>query len=217
MAAIDTDIGIVTPAFQPGRRKATLALSGTAIGLGVAIASFLWHGGDGNAARYAAQMVFRAASIAFLVYYLAVPLARLVRTPATLALARQRTGLALAFVCIYAVFLGCTLAPDYMSHARVPLATLTFCAFSGLVLAVVLAGEYAGRAAPGWRSAWRAMETLGVAYFWLVFAVDDLNHIAGPHRVDHYYDVSLLAFTLAVLVRFADSFVQRYRLMPELH
>jgi hypothetical protein len=160
-------------------------------------------------------MVFRASSIAFLIYYLARPVARLVPSRYTLALARERVGLAFAFVCMYAVFLGCTLTPNYLSGAHVALPTLAFCVFSGLILAVVLAGEYAGRADPAWRSAWRAMESIGVAYFWLVFAIDDLNHISGPHRTDHFHGVSLTILVLALLVRFADSFVQRYRLMPQ--
>ncbi len=130
-------------------------------------------------------------------------------------LARERTGLALAFVGMIAVFFCCALAPDYMNGGHVPLASLAFSILSGIVLAVVLGGEYAGRADPSWRSAWRAMETLGVAYFWVVYAVDDLTHISGPHRVDHYYDTSLTVLVLALLVRFADSFVQRYRLLPQ--
>ena len=217
MAAIDTDVPVFAPARQGGQRRTTLALSGAAIGLGVAVVSFLWHGGDGNAARFAAQMVFRASSVAFLVYYLAMPLARLVPTRATLTLGRRRNGLALAFVGMYVVFLGCTLTPDAMSGAHVPLATLFFCAFSGLILAVVVAGAYAGRADAAWRSAWRAMETLGIGYFWLVFAIDALDHVVGPHRAgSDYYGISLLVFAMAILVRFADSFAQRYRLLPDL-
>lgn len=216
MATIDSDVRIFSPAWPSSRRKASLALAGMAAALLVAVAAFLWHGGDNNAARFAAQMVFRASSVAFLLYYLARPVARLIPSHATQTLARERVGLAFAFVCMYAVFLGCTLMPDYMSGAHIPLATLAFCAFSGLVLAVVLAGEYAGRATdPSWRSAWRAMESVGVAYFWLAYAINDLDHISGPHRTDHYYGVSLTVLVLALLVRFADAFMRRYRLMPQ--
>src|SRR4029077_6933785 len=95
--------------WQPRRHRGTLALAGTAAALIVAIAAFLLHGGDGNAARFAAQMVLRASSVAFLAYSLALPLGRLLPSGPTLALARERTGLALAFVCMFAVFLGCTL------------------------------------------------------------------------------------------------------------
>lgn len=211
MTATDSDVRGYAPFWEPGRRKTTLALAGTAAALTVAVASFLIRGGDQNAARFSALMVFRASSVAFLLYYLATPLARLVRSRTTLTLARQRTGLALAFVCMYAVFLGCVLMPDTMSGAHVPLATLTFSVFSVMILGVVLAGEYANRADSGWRAALRAMECVGVAYFWLVYAVDDLGHIYGPHRPDYFYGISLTMLVLALLLRFADSFVERYK------
>lgn len=212
MAAIDSDVQGVVPVWEPSRRKTTLALVGTAAALAVAIVSFLLRGGDQNAARFAALMVFRASSVAFLLYYLAAPMARLVRTGTTLAFARQRTGLALAFVSVYAVFLCCVLVPDYMNGARIALPTLAFSIFSGAVLAVVIAGEFASRVDAEWRASLRAMECVGVAYFWLIYAIDDLDHISGPHRPDYFYDVSLTVLVLALLVRFAGSFMERYKL-----
>lgn len=214
MAAIDTVRTFAPQWQQSGRRSTTLALAGTAIALAVAALAFLYRGGDHNGVRYAAQMVFRASSVVFLLYYLAQPLARLIPTRPTLALARQRMGLALAFAGSYAVFVACSLAPDYMNGAPVALTTLGFAIFSAVVLSVMLMGEYGGRATdPAWRAAWRAMESIGVAYFWVVYAVSDLDHLSGPHRPDGFYGASLVVLCLAVLVRFADAFRQRYRLL----
>jgi len=168
-------------------------------------------GRDINAMRAAAMMVFRASSAAFLLFYLAGPVARLIPSRPTVALARERTGLALAFAAMYAVFLACLIAPDVLGGARVPLASLSFAVFSGLILAVVLMGERAPRAERSWRSALRTMEMLGVAYFWAAYAVNDLDHLSGPHRPDGYYGASLTVLCLALLVRFADSFRQRYK------
>jgi hypothetical protein len=210
MAAIESEILPLAPAFQRGRRKTTLALSGAVLGLAVAIGAFLLHGGDANAARFAATTVFRASGVAFLLFYLAGPISRLIRSRPTVAVARERMGLALAFAAIYAVFLVCAVAPDTLAGASVPLATVTFAVFSALILAVVLAGERAGLADASWRPALRAMETVGVAYFWMAYAVDDLNHLSGPHRPDGYYGVSLSILVAALLVRFADSVWQRY-------
>jgi len=210
MAAIDSDVRSLAPAFQLGRRKTTLALSGAVLGLGVAIGAFLLHGRDANAARFAATTVFRVSSLAFLLFYLAGPVARLIPSRPTLALARERTGLALAFAGIYAVFLVCAMTPDYFAGAHVPLPTMTFAAFSILILAVILAGERAGLADASWRPALRTMETVGVAYFWMVYAVNDLDHLVGPHRPDGYYGLSVCILVAALLVRFADSFWQRY-------
>ncbi|MBV9992031.1 MAG: hypothetical protein JOZ72_12155 [Alphaproteobacteria bacterium] len=211
MAAIDS-LTTFAPAWQSGQRRTTLALLGVAAALAVAAGAFLMRGGDGNAARYATMMVFRASQAAFLLYYLASPVARLIRTRPTFAVARQRTGLALGFVGMYAVFLGCSLIPDYMHGAHTPLATMVFCAFSAVILAAILMGERAGRADADWRPAWRAMEVVGVAYFWMIFVASDLDHMYGPHRPDGFYGLSLMAFVLALLVRFADAFVERYKL-----
>jgi hypothetical protein len=212
MAVIESDVAGLAPSWEPKSRKATLALMGTAAALAVAIVSFLIRGGDQNAARFAALMVFRASSVAFLLYYLAAPVARIFRSRATLALARKRTGFALAFVCMFAVFLGCVLIPGYMSGAHIPLPTWAFSGLSALILGVVLAGEYAHRADAEWRSALRTMESIGVAYFWIAYAADGLDHISGPHRPDAYYGIALTVLVLALLVRFAGGFAERYRL-----
>lgn len=212
MAVLGTNVRVFAPAWEVGRRKTTLALTATAAALVIAAASFLWRGGDHNAARFAAQMVFRASSFAFLIYYLATPLGRLVRSRPTLLIARERVGLALAFACSYAVFLGLTVMPDYESGIRIPLATLAFVVFSMLILGVMLLGEYAGRADAEWRPALRAMEAVGVCYFWMIFACDDLGHLYGPHRPDGFYGVSLVILAVALLARFADAFKEHYKL-----
>ena len=212
MAAIDSDAGSLAPMFKLGRRKTTLALSGAVLGLAIAIGAFMLHGGDANAARFAATTVFRVSGLAFLLFYLAGPVCRLVPSSQTRLAARERTGLALAFAAMYVVFLLCALAPDYFAGTRMPLATLAFAAFSTLILAVIIAGERAGLADASWRLALRAMETVGVAYFWAVYAVDDLSHMSGPHRPDGFYGISLSIFVAALLVRFADSFWQRFTL-----
>ena len=211
MAAIDSDVSAFAPAWQFGRRKTTLALAGTALALAVAIGAFLIHGRDANAMRFAAQTVFRASTLAFLLFYLATPLAHLLRSRPTQILARERTGLALAFAGMYAVFLGCAVAPDYFAGAHVPLPTLAFAVFSAVILGVVLAGERAVHADASWQPALRTMEIIGIAYFWAAYAVNDLDHLSGPHRPDGYYGVSLTILVLALLVRFADSFWQRYK------
>ena len=211
MAAIDSNVQVFAPAWQFGRRKTTLALAGTALALATAIGAFLLHGGDANAMRFATQTVFRASTVAFLLFYLATPLGHLIPSRPTLVLARERIGLSLAFAGMYAVFLVCAVAPDYFAGTHIPLATLTFTAFSAIILAVVLAGERAAHADASWRPALRTMEIIGVAYFWAAYAVNDLDHMSGPHRPDGYYGLSLTILVLALFVRFADSFWQRYK------
>jgi hypothetical protein len=212
MTAIKSDAGSLAPLFKLGRRKTTLALSGAVLGLAIAIAAFMLHGGDANAARFAATTVFRVSGFAFLLFYLAGPVCRLVPSRPTRIVARERTGLALAFAAMYVVFLLCAVMPDYLAGTNLPLATLAFAAFSTMILAVIIAGERAGLADASWRLALRAMETVGVAYFWAVYAVDDLSHMSGPHRPDGFYGVSLSILVAALLVRFADSFWQRFTL-----
>ena len=61
---------------------------------------------------------------------------------------------------------------------------------------------------------WRALQRIATSYFWMVFVITGIEHLYGPHRPDDWYGFSLLTLTAALLIRFADSFVQhrRYRL-----
>ncbi|MBV8976786.1 MAG: hypothetical protein JO261_03105 [Alphaproteobacteria bacterium] len=218
MAALGQHAPQIVPALPGGRRTTTYALAGIVAGLAVAVGAFVVHGGgDGslgqdNALRYATLMVFRMSLVAYLLFYLARPLGELLPQNTGLWICRERRGLAFAFVAIYAVFLGCALAADGLSPMHTALPTLVFAGLSAMVLAALVAGERSGSVEDGhWRGALRAMECVGVAYFWIVYAADAFDHISHPHRPDWYFGAALIALALALVLRFAGSFRERLR------
>ncbi len=206
MVAIADFEGTPMPAPVAGR-KLTIALLGTSFALCLAAGGFIFQGGG-----FAARLVLATASLAFVITYIAKPLCRLIPSDATRALARERIGLTQAFAGMYAVFLGCIVLPGFFAENVVSLPTLAFAAFSALILAVMVFGTSTKRALGP--LAGRATLGLSNAYFWCAFAASDMNHMVGPHRpdvFDVFYKISLSLLVLALLIRFADAFVERRR------
>jgi hypothetical protein len=201
------------PAVPPRRpRTLLLAAAGTGLALLLAFCGTIVHGGGANGMRFGALLVLAASSIAFVVAYLAQPLCRLLPTPVTRALGRERAGLVQAFACMYAVFLACIVLPDTSADEPLGLPTLAFAIFSTVILAVMVFSTSTRRILGS--RAGRAMLGLANAYFWCVFAANDLERMVGPHRADlfdTFYRLSLTLLVLALLVRFADAFVERRR------
>jgi hypothetical protein len=46
-------------------------------------------------------------------------------------------------------------------------------------------------------------------YFWLCYALMALARISGPHRPDAYYGISLCLMVAALLLRYADHWLER--------
>jgi hypothetical protein len=125
-------------------------------------------------------------------------------------LGRERTGLTRAFAGMYAVFLAAIVLPGGFAVEPLALPTLAFAIVSTAILAVLVFGASTRRILGA--SAGRAVLGLASAYFWCVFAVNDLNHMVGPRRADWLeplYELSLALLVLALLIRFADSFMER--------
>ncbi len=209
MVAVESVAGYAAPAWQPHRRTSTLVASGCIVAVSVALFAFLLRGGGMNGAHYAAELVQRIAALVFVVAFVAGPLARLYPTPLTTTLGREQRGLMLAFAAVYGVFMASLVAPYLLSGTPLPVATAALCAFSGFILAVLLACTYDVSGRFLGPQACRGLQTLAGGYFWLAFALGDLDRLAGPHRPDSYYGLALFLLIAALLVRFADSFVQR--------
>jgi hypothetical protein len=206
MVAITDFEGTPMPVLAPGR-KLTVALAGTSLALCLAAGGFIFQGGG-----FAARLVLAAASLAFVVAYVAKPLCRLIPSDATRAMARESIGLTQAFAGMYAVFLSCIVLPGFFAENVISMPTLAFAALSALILAVMMFGTSTKRALGS--LAGRAILGLSNAYFWCAFAASDLNHLVGPHRAtlfDSFYEISLGLLVLALLVRFADTFIERRR------
>ncbi len=211
MVSIADFDGARAPVLRRWRpRTLTIAAAGTGLALLLAIGGFIIRGGGVNGIRFGAGLVLVASSIAFVVAYIAQPLCRLVPTNATRALGRERAGLTNAFACMYAVFLASIVLPGGLAGEPLALPTLAFAIISTAILAVLVFGASTRRVLGP--SAGRAVLGLASAYFWCAFAVNDLNHMVGPRRADWLeplYVLSLALLVLALLLRFADAFLER--------
>ena len=211
MVAIDNTFGAFPPAMVARPRPLAFALCGIAAALALASVAFVFHGGDRNGARFAADMVMRFSSLAFIVFYIAGPLARLIPVRATAVLRLERLGLALTFVAIHGVFLASVAAEYFAMGTSMPLPAEAFCVFSAMILTALAISSYNNTVVERPRVAWRALESLGCGYFWLIFAVSNLDYMVGPHRPDRFHGFVVFLLVVALLIRFADSFVQRHR------
>ena len=210
MAAIENAAGMLALAYRNPQRRSVGFLAGVALAVILSAAGFLLHGGGPNGARFAANLVLFSASLVFAVYYVAAPLSRLVPVIATQALGAERFALAYAVAGTMAIFLLSLLTPDLAAGNRVPLPTLAYAALTAVVVAVFLMSAGSKRASA--RATMRSLQSLSSGYFWLVFALTDLDRMVGPHRPDgNFYGLSLLLLVTALLVRFADAFMARRR------
>jgi len=202
-----------TPEPVPmSRRTLAIAFGGTGFALCLAAGAFLLRGGGMAGSGFAARVVLVAAAFTFVIAYVAKPLSRLFPSAATRVLGRERAGLTQAFAGIYAVFLACLALPNFLIGEITPLPTLAFAILSTFILAVMLFSTSTRRILGS--RAGRTMLGLANAYFWCVFAANDLDQMVGPHQAsgfDAFYRLSLILLLLALLVRFADAFVERRR------
>lgn len=215
MVAIEHEASRLAHDFWNPRSRTLGFAAGVALAVVIAWSGFLANGGDFGAARAATTLVMLTSSFVFILFYVSQPLARLIRSDVTRTLRQERFALAYGFGGMMAVFITCTLTPDYMSGARIPLPTMAFAGLTALVCAVFLLSAGSKRAD---RSVTlRSLRSISSGYFWLMFAFSNLDHMVGPHRPDNNpYGLSLLLLVVALLICFADAFMTRIRAgMPE--
>jgi len=208
MVAIEHTGVEFAPRWNPRQRIVGLA-TGVTLGVLAAWISFLYQGGDMNAARFASSVVLFSASIMFSLYYIAGSVARLIRSDVTQAFGEERFAMAYGFAGIMGVFLASIVMPDFLLSARVPLPTLVYVIFTAMVGAVFLMS--AGNKRTDRSVTLRTLRGVSSAYFWLAFAFIDMDRMIGPHRPDaNPYGISLLLLVVALLIRFADAFAQKH-------
>jgi peptidoglycan/LPS O-acetylase OafA/YrhL len=176
----------------------------------VAAVAFILSGAETNGARSAAELVMRFSAFVFVIAWVAEPLARLLPFKAVKVLGDEQPALALAFMAVYAMFLGCVALPYFLTGVATPLPTMVFCAFSAGILGVMFLsrrddfGRFMGRGK-------RAMQSLSWGFFWVVFTAGALERMVGPHRPDAYYGLIVDLLVAALLVRFADAFLHGHK------
>lgn len=208
MTALARAAGVMSYAGRHPLKRSVALVAGVALAVALSVAGFLLHGGGQNGARFAANLVFFSSSLVFAFYYIAGPLSRLIPVLWARTLGEERFALACGFAGTMAVFLFFVLAPDYVAGTSTPLPTQAYVVFTAAVVAAFLMSAGSKRAA---RSViFRSLQSLSSGYFWLVFVFTDLNRMVGPHRPDgNFYGLSLMLLVAALLVRFADAFVER--------
>lgn len=149
----------------------------------------------------AAEVVSRASSFVFVIWFIAEPLGVLFPYGAMRRLSSKRPALQQAFVSAYATFLAFVAAPFILADAPMQAVTLIFLIFAGLVTFVLALSAHCGGLLSD--SAWRAMRILATGYFWLTFVFADLRDFYGPPPSDLFSEISLLVLIAALLIRFS--------------
>ena len=209
MVAIEHTAGAGAPARGNSTQRRTAGLlAGISFAILISLPGFVLHGGGPNGARFANSLMLFFSSLVFAAYYISAPLSRLVS--ATQAFGTWRFSIAYGFVGMMTVFLVSILAPNYEANGGVSLPTLAFAAVTVLVTGAFAVS--AGDRQASYSVTMRSLLSLSSGYFWMVFALMDLDRMQGPHRPDPIpYGLSLLLLVIALLVRFADALTQKYR------
>jgi hypothetical protein len=177
-------------------------LAGIALTLGAA---------DGGGWTYAADIVSRFSLLIFVLTMTVEPVARLLHVRPTVAAARERGSLVLAFAAVSAVSLCCLLAPSWLGHEPISAPAIAYCILTAIILTVMLFSIHPGTGRVLGGPAWRAMQRIATAYFWMAFLLTGIERLIGPHQPDYWHGFSLLLLVAALLVRFTDTFVAHWR------
>lgn len=167
--------------------------------------SIFFHDFSENGFRQASRLAWRYASLVFFAVLVAGPLCRVtahfvptLRPPRTLS-----RRLVWGFAASYGVYLLSVFVPHAIQLSEG--ATLMVLLGGGLALVM------AGAAAPwSWRGTVifprfrRLILATAALYFWLCYSVMALARLAGPHRPDAFYGISLCLMVAGLLARYAD-------------
>ena len=192
--------------WRTGSQILAIVLISAAIGLLTLFA----HGGDQGAWYAAAENVSRFSAFVFLGFFVSSSLSYFFRAPRTIGNAEQT--LLLAFVGSYAVYLGFITARVFLTDARTPAETLTFCAFAAIAPSLLAVSAF-GRRKRSATAAWEILRRAALIYFWLIFALGGLGHFYGPHRPDGYFGLLLILLACGLLMRVAAAIGRRVRVV----
>jgi sulfoxide reductase heme-binding subunit YedZ len=175
----------------------SVAISAGAIALGFVnegINEYGWRAAEDNAQR--------AASLLFLLPFLAGPIARLSHVR-DLLIDRRAYGLGFAFA--FAGYLAVIAAPYVLGGHRIPPTLLAYDAIAGLllVLQVITANGLSKRALG---SIWSGLHTLAMYAYWTYFTLSFFDRVVGPSRHDPFVPVGFGLMVLALLIRFIAAF-----------
>lgn len=203
-------IALDRPAFL-GRLAHPKADLGPLVG-GIVLAAVIlvagpifFHGFSENGFRQANRLAWRYASLIFFAAMVAGPLCRVtahfvpnLTPPETLG-----RRLVWGFAASYGVYLLSVFVPHVIQLSR----GATLMVLLGGGLALVMAGAAAPWTWHGtimFQKFRRLILAAAALYFWLCYSVMALARLAGPHRPDAFYGISLCLMVVGLLARYAD-------------
>lgn len=182
----------------------------------VALAALTAYGFSENGLRMSSQMAWRFAFFVFFASLVAGPLCNLGPFGLCRYLGPQRRQLVWSFCAAFGVYLLSMFVPNLLlppslHHEGLTGGMMLFIAFSGALAATMAyaASPHAGLmlGAP----AQRAVLAIAATYFWLGYTLTALARISGPHRPDLFYGASLCLMIMALLLRFAERFMVKWK------
>ena len=196
------------------------SLSGfTAIVAALASLMVIASGGFSESAlRLGSLVAWRVAFVVFFAMLTAGPLCNLVPFGLCHALGRQRRQLIWSFAAAFGVYLLSVLVPNLVLpptqvHEGLTGGMILFVLFAGaLVAAMAYAATPHAAMALGVK-AQRAVLAIAATFFWLDYTMTALARISGPHRPDLFYGLSLSLMILALLLRFVDRLLFKWKLI----
>jgi hypothetical protein len=212
LVAFDTHIGADT---QPvlNVRLPLAGIIGTGAAL-VVLISMAGHGFDNSGLRLGSERAWRLASFIFVAAAVAGPFGRLFPFGFFKTLNALRRQLIWGFCATYGVFLASLLLPNSLggvTHDDATAGMIFFALFGGGAMAVMAyAASRSAKVRLG-EKVRRAFLCVAASFFWLTYALTGLAHISGPHRPEVFYGLNLSLMIIALLVRFADRFVAKFR------
>lgn len=167
--------------------------------------SIFFHGFSENGFRQASRWAWRYASLIFFAALVAGPLWRVtahfvpnLTPPSTLS-----AGLVRGFAASYGIYLLSVFVPHVLQLSDG--ATLMVLLGGGLALAMACASApWRWRGTIMFQKFRRRILAGGALYFWLCYSVMALARLAGPHRPDAFYGISLCLMVVGLLARYAD-------------
>jgi len=180
------------------------------------VGGFAIRGFSDNGLRLGSELAWRFTCLVYFAAIVAGPLARLIPSQILRHICEERRQLIWGFCASFGVYLASVLMPNTLTPPGLDrdgvTAGMTVFVVFGAMLAVIVAYTVSRQAAQFLgEQARRTMLGVGLACFWLAYALTGLARISGPHRPDAFYGVSLSLMVIALLLRFADRLVARIK------
>jgi hypothetical protein len=211
MVALDSSHDIPSAARAETPHTGTVVLFSILISAVVAAGAMNLASDGMSPWGFAADMVARFSLLLFVAAMVVEPIARLIPTDATEAAARERPSLMIGFAFATAVSLGCLMAPVYLGTEKLAGPVTVYAALTGFIVVVMLISSHPVTLRLLGERAWRTLQRIATAYFWVAFSLVGIDKMVGPHRPDSWHGISLLLLVGALLIRFMDTLVAHVR------